>query len=196
MARLPDERPTAPPRGPFYRPLRIREVPDKGGLDRHVEATPDECAAIAVDSSFPAVASLDADFHIVARAGGRLDVSGTVEATVTQMCVVTLEPFESTLQQEIEVSFALPPAGAGRTNAERVRLAAVVDIDLDAPDDAPDPIVDNTIDLGAVALEFLMLARDPYPKKPGVHFTDVLIGEKEQEDPSPFAALERFKDRS
>ena len=41
-----------------------------------------------------------------------------------------------------------------------------------------------------------MLARDPYPKKPGVHFTDVLIGEKEQEDPSPFAALERFKDQS
>ena len=51
------------------------------------------------------------------------------------------------------------------------------------------------IDLGAVALEFLVLACDPYPRKPGVHFSDVSIGEKEQ-DPSPFAALGRFKDPS
>ena len=52
------------------------------------------------------------------------------------------------------------------------------------------------IDLGAIALEFLTLALDLYPKRPGVHFTDVLIGEEREPEPSSFAALERLKDRS
>jgi hypothetical protein len=37
-------------------------------------------------------------------------------------------------------------------------------------DDPPEPIVDGIIDLGAVTLEFLALALDPYPRKPGVSF--------------------------
>ncbi|WP_158806944.1 DUF177 domain-containing protein, partial [Beijerinckia sp. L45] len=185
----------APLRGPFYRPLRVREVPEKVGLDRRIEATADECGAIAADYELPGVASLSAALHIAAQ-GDRFDVTGIVESKLTQICVVTLEPFESVLRQDVEASFTLPPAVVRGGAAERLRAAAVIDIDMEAQDDAPDLIIDNTIDLGAVALEFLMLARDPYPKKPGVHFTDVLIGEKEQEDPSPFAALERFKDQS
>ena len=195
MAKIPEDRPATPLRGPFYRPLRIREVPEKVGLDRRIEATAAECAVIASEYELPGVASLAADLHIAAN-GGRFDVTGFVEAVLTQICVVTLEPFESALRHDVDISFAAPPPALRGSSAERPRAAAVVDIDMDAEDDAPDRIVDNTIDLGAVALEFLMLARDPYPRKPGVHFTDVLIGEKEQEDPSPFAALERFKDQS
>lgn len=195
MAKPPEDRPAAPLRGPFYRPLRVREVPEKGGLDRRIEATPAECVAIASDYELPSVASLTAILHVAAF-GERFDVTGTVESLLTQICVVTLEAFESTLRQDVDVSFALPLSAVRAGSAERLRAASVVDIDMDAQDDAPDLIIDNTIDLGAVALEFLMLARDPYPKKPGVHFTDVLIGEKEQEDPSPFAALQRFKDQS
>jgi uncharacterized metal-binding protein YceD (DUF177 family) len=193
MAKIPEDRPATPLRGPFYRPLRIREVPEKIGLDRHIEATAAECTAVASEYEIPAVASLAAHLHIAAN-GGRFDVTGLVEAVLTQICVVTLEPFESALRHDVDISFAAPPPTVRGSAAERLRAAAVVD--MDAEDDAPDRIVDNTIDLGAVALEFLMLARDPYPKKPGVHFTDVLIGENEQEDPSPFAALERFKDQS
>ena len=37
-------------------------------------------------------------------------------------------------------------------------------------EDAPDPIVDGKIDLGALAAEFLALGLDPYPRKPGVAF--------------------------
>lgn len=195
MAKIPEDRPTASLRGPFYRPLRVREVPEKVGVDRDIEATPEECAAVASNYELPALASLKANLHIAAH-GGRFDVTGFVESVLTQICVVTLEPFESTLRQDVDISFALPTSAVRGSSAERLRAAATVDIDMDVQDDAPDLIVDNTIDLGAVALEFLMLARDPYPKKPGVHFADVLIGEKEEEDPSPFAALQRFKDQS
>ena len=40
-----------------------------------------------------------------------------------------------------------------------------------AIEDAPDPIVDGKIDLGALAAEFMILGLDPYPRKPGVVLT-------------------------
>ena len=184
------------PRGPFSRPLRIQDVSEKSGADRHVEASGPECDAIAADAGLAAVASLRADFHVARRANGRFDVTGRLDATITEVCVVSLEPFETTLQQDVAISFALPPGRGSRdaTGAtERMRASA---IDIDLEDDSPDPIVDNTIDLGAVALEFLTLARDFYPKKPGVRFADDVVDDRDRQDPSPFAALERFKDRS
>ena len=189
MVKTGNDRP-APPRGPFSRPLRVHDVPEKTGLDRRIEASPAECAAIASDACLPAVRSLVVDFHIARRAGGRFDVTGHLEAAVTQICVVTLEPFDSTLSQEVSISFALPERG---DQGARGKQVAVVDIN-DA-DDPPDLIVDNTIDLGAVALEFLTLARDFYPKKPGVHFAGALAGEDDRPEPSTFAALERLKEK-
>ena len=66
----------------------------------------------------------------------------------------------------------------------------------DDQEDPADPIIDGKIDLGAITLEFLTLSLDLYPRKPGVHFTDVTIGEKDEADESPFAALRRLKDPS
>lgn len=187
MARPPEQR-LAPPRGPLSRPLRIREVPETG-LARAIDATEAECKAIAADLGLPALALLHADLRVATRPGGRFDVAGTVRAVATQVCVVTLEAFESTLSQEVAISFAQP------SSTRPLGQAQAIDVDLDVLEDAPDPLIDNTIDLGAVALEFLVLACDPYPKKPGVHFKDVLIGEEEDE-PSPFAALGRLKDQT
>jgi hypothetical protein len=179
------------PRGPFSRPLRIQDIPDRTGLDRRIAATPEECLAIAAAHGFSAVSRLEATLHARRRASGRHDVTGSLEAVVTQVCVVSLEPFETVIRQDIAIAFAAPPREGRGDALERAR---VVDIDVD--EDPPDPIVDNTIDLGVVALEFLTLAQDFYPRKPGVHFTDVLIGEKDQPEPTPFQVLERFKDKS
>ncbi|MCX8255413.1 MAG: DUF177 domain-containing protein, partial [Beijerinckiaceae bacterium] len=66
----------------------------------------------------------------------------------------------------------------------------------DDQEDPADPIVDGKIDLGAVTLEFLTLSLDLYPRKPGVHFTDVSVGDKDEAGESPFAALRRLKDPS
>ncbi len=187
MAKTPGAN-ASPPRGPFHRPLRLREV-SSNGVARAFDAAPAECEAIAADLGFPAVASLHADLRVTPRAGGQFDVTGKVEAVLTQVCVATLEPFESTVRQDVAIRFAPPKS------AEALGSARTADIDLDAPEDDPDPIVDNAIDLGAVALEFVVLGCDPYPKKPGVHFSDVSSGEEEQ-DRSPFAALGRLKDPS
>ncbi len=36
--------------------------------------------------------------------------------------------------------------------------------------DDPEPLVGGTIDLGALAIEFLIVGLDPYPRKPGAVF--------------------------
>ena len=52
--------------------------------------------------------------------------------------------------------------------------------------DPPEALHDGVIDLGAVAIEFLLLGIDPYPRKPGAVFDAPPAG-----DPTshPFAAL-------
>ncbi len=37
-------------------------------------------------------------------------------------------------------------------------------------DEPPEPLVGGTVDLGAIATEFLILGIDPYPRKPGAEF--------------------------
>ena len=191
-ARIPDERRA------FSRPLETKRVPE-GGLDMTVTANDAERAGVAAELGLLHVAALEGTFEVERRSGGRFQVLGQVEATVTQTCVVTLEPFESTLEQPVDVTFA--PAqrdhdGAGRSNRSAAKRMVIGGAGEHDPDDPPDPMYDDTIDLGVVASEFLALALDPYPRKPGVSFDELTIGEDAAPKPSAFAALERLKERS
>jgi hypothetical protein len=58
-------------------------------------------------------------------------------------------------------------------------------------DDPPDTIIDGKIDLGALAAEFMALGLDPYPRKPGVAFAEIVDDEVIEE--SPFAQLAGLK---
>ena len=197
--------PAATPRsrGPFSRPLKVREV-GTDGLRPTIEAKPSECAAVAVDIGLPNIQSLSVAYEIQRRAGGRLDVAGALKARITQVCVASLEEFESDVTQQVEVSFA-PESPVERlvdrreSRADRHRAQERAPASVPGSDDQvdpPDPIIDDTIDLGAIAVEFLVLSLDLYPKKPGVQFSDLVVGEEDEPEPSPFAALERLKDRS
>jgi uncharacterized metal-binding protein YceD (DUF177 family) len=109
-------------------------------------------------------------------------VTGEVHAELTQVCVVSLEPFAATVDEPIDVRFA--PGEAAET-ARRVKDDETETVEV-GDEDPPDPIVDGKIDLGALAAEFLALGLDPYPRKPGVAFDPP----KPQDGrDSPFAAL-------
>lgn len=200
----PGQRSRLAPRAdvPLSRPIAVEDVPE-GGLEVEVVASESERAAVAAETGLPAIARLVADLVIERRNGGRYAVTGTLEASITQICVVTLEPFDSDIVQDIDLTFApaapaetaAPAQRSSRRNAE-TRPAAPPPPAPITEDDPPDPIVDGIIDLGTVAVEFLTLGRDLYPRKPGVDFKDVTVGEETGADPSPFAALQRLKDRS
>ena len=105
-------------------------------------------------------------------------VVGEVHGEVTQTCIVSLDPFPVEIEEPIDVKFA--PAAPERKAPARAEEVILLEMD-----DEPDPIVDGQIDLGALAGEFLALALDPYPRKPGVEFTPPKIDDED----SPFDAL-------
>ena len=146
-----------------------------------VELVLDEAtrAALARHVGVLALPVLRARLKVIPTGKGGVLVEGDLEATVRQTCVVSLEPFDAELRDVITVRFApqaTDPPGL------------VVEL---GEEDPPDPLVDNAVDLAAVVTEFLALAIDPYPRKPGA----VFVPPAEPKDPraSPFAALDKLK---
>jgi hypothetical protein len=166
--------------GPLSRPVLIARLPPEG-LKVEVEATPEECAALAGDFKLDALKSLRGSFRLTGT-GRHVHVVGRVMADLVQTCVVTLEPFESHLDEEVEVDFAEPDPLQRKADPEP-------EVEIDLAHEGPDEIVDGRIDLGALAAEFLAIGLDPYPRKPGVDFQfDAGDGEE-----SPFAKLAALK---
>lgn len=137
----------------FSRPLRVEPLP-RDGLEQTIEADEAERKALARLNGLAAIARLTGQFRIAKWRRG-VKVEGEVSAQVTQTCVVSLEPFEVEIAESVLVRFLPPDAKAPEPEEET---------------DGPDPLIDGQIDLGALASEFLTLALDPYPRKPGVAF--------------------------
>lgn len=165
--------------GPFSRPVDVKNLPPQG-TEIRVEATSEECATLAKDFGLPAIHALSGDFKLVSSAKG-VHVTGMVRAKVTQICVVSLDPFDSDIEEEVEVDFA-----------EEVGMPPEPPTEMHEYE-PPDEIVDGHIDLGSLASEFLALGLDPYPRKPGVDFD--YQDPKDVKD-SPFAALGTLKDKT
>lgn len=167
----------------FSRPVHVHEIP---GAGRHfnIETTAQERAAVALLLALPGIAALSAKLVVTPFRKDGLAVSGTIHSRLTQTCVVSADDFDSTVEAPVEIRFS--PDGRD-PNAE-FDLAELNDPQAEEP---PDLLTGDQIDLGAVIVEFLALALDPYPRKPGVAF------EGFEEDPalSPFAALNALKNK-
>jgi uncharacterized metal-binding protein YceD (DUF177 family) len=161
--------------GPLSRPVSVEHLPE-GGLEVVVEATAEERAALARDFMLPAMHALEGRFRLTG-SSRRVHVDGVVKARVEQVCVVTLEPFEDSIEEEVEVDFAGGRAGV-TPSAENPGY------------EPPDEITQGHIDLGALTAEFLALGLDPYPRKPGADFSHE---GHDQIPESPFAALKNLK---
>lgn len=155
---------------PLSRPVNVERLP-KDRAEVSVEASPEECDALARDFGIVAIRDLVGRFWLSGSLA-RLTVTGSVEAIVTQACTVSLEPFESQVREPVEVVFTDDAVMPGED-----------DLDL------PDPIVNGRIDFGALTAEFLALGLDPYPRKPGVSFAPP----EEDEGFKPLAALRRLR---
>jgi uncharacterized metal-binding protein YceD (DUF177 family) len=157
----------------LHRPLPAEKVGEHPYL---IEVVADvaECAALAARMQIPAVRSLVCQFRLTTGQGGSIAAQGALRARVTQICVVSLEPFDSDVHEDFRVRFV----PAGREND---------DDDPEADDELP--YEGASIDLGEAAAEQLALALDPYPRAPGA----VLPGDVEAGSDSPFAALARLR---
>lgn len=114
-------------------------------------------------------------------------LSGRFTGVVTQVCGVSLEPFDQPIDGEFEVRMV--PAGSPNLPGED---GGELMLDLDEAD-PPEPLDGDEIDVAAYVVEHLALALDPFPRKPGVAFE---FEEPDAAQASPFAVLKGLQDRN
>src|SRR5579872_5529673 len=166
-------------------PVAVEDIPDTG-LHMKIDAPDATRAALAGLASLRDLPKLSASFDLT-RHGSAVHVTGRVRALVGQICVVTLEPIENTVDEAIDLKFAPRPQSAGdREPKDAARRKRGGD------DNLPEPLVGGILDLGALATEFLILGIDPYPRKAGAQFAALELDDTGEK---PFAALAALKKR-
>jgi hypothetical protein len=170
---------------PWHVPVVLGDVPAETGHHVTISADADARAAIAAVAGLRALPRLDASFDVTRQGADGLHVAGRISATVGQSCVVTLEPLTNEVEEDIDLVFAPP--------GPPVEHKPVDDDDSENSTgrvrhnlDGPEPLIGGVVDLGALAIEFLILGLDPYPRKPGAVFEPP---QQVKPDPGPFAAL-------
>ena len=161
-------------------PLAVSEVSEAG---RHLDLVADAQtrAAVATLAGLAGLPRLEASFDVTRRGRSGLHVVGRVSATVVQTCVVTLEPLENEVDEDIDIAFVSAAASSFDEHVGEVEVPL---------EDAPEPLIGGAIDLGAIATEFLVLGLDPYPRTPDAVLELPPSGE---EAAHPFAALAELK---
>jgi hypothetical protein len=113
-------------------------------------------------------------------------VTGRIQARIGQTCVVTLDPIENEIDEEVDLMFApSEPLSEFTGTADDIP-----DSDAETAD-PPEPIENGVIDLGRLATDMLYLAIDPYPRKAGAVF-EPQVAAADPED-HPFAALKALQ---
>ncbi len=144
------------------------EIPE-AGLHIDLAADAKVRAAVAELVEVEGLPRLAASFDVTRHGRSGLRVIGRVSATVEQTCGVTLEPIDNEVEEAVDLVFLPSPV---QTLGEHERRGLAVMIA-----DAPEALIDGTIDLGALATEFLILGIDPYPRKLGSVFEAPMPGE-------------------
>lgn len=158
-----------------------------GPVEVTFEANEAERAALARRFGVLGLKKLHVRARLTPEAGG-IYLDGGLEAEVTQACVVTLEPVDSTIASGFGVRYMSPDAFAALgldKDGEEV-------LDADAEDVEPLPA--DGIDVGEVAAQYLVLSLEPYPRKEGV-VLDRPKGDGEDTEirPNPFAVLKKLQ---
>lgn len=169
----------------FSRTVETNAVGDEG-LEVGFEANAEERAALARRLGLLAIDRLSAAARLRRRSSGRIEAKVTFDADVLQSCVVSLEPVASHVSDAFEASFA-ETAEAGRE--------IEVEVAFDEAD-PPEPIRGGRMELGELVAQHLLLALNPYPRRPDAE----IPAEAEADGPagreaSPFAVLEKLASR-
>ncbi|MGC1778247.1 MAG: DUF177 domain-containing protein [Xanthobacteraceae bacterium] len=161
---------------PWQVPVAVDDIDEDG---RHFALTADAAmrAAIARIAGLRELPRFEASFEVNRQGADGLHVTGTVSATAGQDCVVTLEPLLNEVSETVDLVFLpLQPAVEPEAEGEGAR----------AKWKGPEPLLGGAVDLGAIAIEFLILGLEPYPRAPGAVFQPLPTPKP---DEGPFAAL-------
>lgn len=150
---------------------------------RRLVADPAARATVAEALGLEALGGLEADIEARGWFDGAV-IEGRWRAEITQICGITLEPFDSVLEGRFTVR--VTPAGSPHAPPRSAGGEIVVDPEAEDP---PDVLETDSVDVGDYVVEHLALEIDPFPRKPGAVFEPP----PPEPEASPFAVLRGLK---
>jgi len=167
----------------FARPHRLDQI-GSGETNVEIQASPEECAALARRFDLIAIDRLTARFALRRDAAGIL-ATGHLSSAVTQSCGITGDPLPATIDEDFAIRF-LPEPGEGETHD-----------DVELSEEEMDTVFysGSALDLGEAAAETLALALDPFPRSPNAAEALKQAGVISEEEAGPFGALAALKDK-
>ena len=170
---------------PWQIPVAVEDIAETG---QHFDLVADAAvrAAVAGVAGLRDLPRFQAIFDVTRRGAGGLRVTGTVSASVGQSCVLTLEPLTNDVEETVDLVFMPQQAAPRRDDESKENETEPRDVKWGDPE----PLIGGVVDLGALAVEFLILGLDPYPRKPGAIFDPPL---EHNPEAGPFAALAKLK---
>ena len=162
---------------------RIANIQEEGLTSERI-ATSAELVTLATELSVAELSQLKCTYKIRPLPGNRFAAKGQILVSVTQQCVVTLDPITDNLEVTLDVEF-WPSGQIGELSEE-----------FDEPDrEDPEPIENDELDIGRVVFELVSANINPYPRAEDAeldrHSSEVTTAGQEH----PFAALAQLKDR-
>lgn len=181
----------APFKVELSRPVYIDDL----GLQEYVtDITPseDELKALGERLKVDSLDALSAHASVKLLPTGDVRLQASFQASLTQTCVVTLNPVSSDISSEFVTIYSHTSDDETSTDEEEFA-------DLEDNFDPPEPIIDGKIDIGEAVSEHLALEIAPFPRVKGATFDGYCIGTNGRNEPveekkSPFAVLERLKE--
>ncbi len=169
------------------RPFDIVSLPD-GGRAIEIAPSDDERAAIAARLGLLGLAAFSVKGRLDRlRRGHSAVFEGRLTALVTQECIVSGDPVDAAIDEELSVRLLTEDEAEART-----------ELDIEADEDDIEVAAAGIIDLGDICVQYLALALDPYPRAPGA--ADVVLPQEGADDVStaenPFAVLKKLKDKT
>lgn len=171
---------------------KANDIP-AAGLECSRRASEAERVAIAEALTLLALKRLDVHYRICPLKRDRFLLRGELSADIEQICSVSLDPLEVTVEAQIEVEF---------WSADKLPKQAVLgenDTDFDpfAADD-PEPISAGKLEVGRIVYEQLASAIEPYPRHADAELEQDQAplapeGGAASDPGNPFAVLSKLK---
>lgn len=187
----------------YYDAERVENTP----ITTKITADKKQREDVAVRASVVSIESLEAEVTLNREQAGRVvHVYGTLKALVTLECSITADEFDFTVDEPIEGWFedkettvSFMKALKERDNKGHQSGKGPTEVEMASEEEEPDDMIEGQIDLGELAVQHLILAIPPYPKKEGAayQYSDEAI--KPAEDSplkkNPFEALKDWKEK-
>ncbi len=172
--------------------LKASEL-DTKGVEILIEASSEECSALAERFGIVSIDNLSANLTVKAKTefDGVL-VAGNIKASLAQTCTVSLQDVPEAIDEEFSLLLVSPEVANNMDDDEAY-------LDENAPE--YDALESDIVEVGEVVAQTLGITMNQYPRAEGFEMSvsgnqNVSVNEGELEKPNPFADLAKLKDQS